>query len=96
MWQIPQKLLNDYFTNVIIEKVIKSKFINSYEAYVRMKNKMIKTQQNSLYKWTKGWFGDSLWKIKQGSLKKAKLNVSVTFVSKNKQSLYVFIIFLRD
>ena len=42
LWQDPQYLLNDHFTNVIIQKVIKTKFVNSYRAYVRMKNKMIK------------------------------------------------------
>ena len=39
-----------------------------------MKNKMIKTQHNSLFTLTKRWFGDSILKIKQGSLKKTKLN----------------------
>ena len=37
---------NDHFTNVIIQKVIKTKFVRNY---VRMKNKMIKMQHNSLY-----------------------------------------------
>ena len=35
---------NDHFTNVIIQKVIKTKFVRTY---VRMKNKMIKMQHNS-------------------------------------------------
>ena len=47
MGQIPQKLLNDHFTNAIIQKVIKTKFVNNYRAYVKMKNLMIKTQHNS-------------------------------------------------
>ena len=42
LWQIPQNLLNDHFTNVIIQKVLKTKFVNNYRAYVRIKNKMIK------------------------------------------------------
>ena len=37
---------NDHFTNAIIQKVIKTKFVRTY---VRMKNKMIKMQHNSLY-----------------------------------------------
>ena len=37
---------NDHFTNVIIQKVIKTKFVRTY---VRMNNKMIKMQHNSLY-----------------------------------------------
>ena len=41
---------NDHFTNVIIQKVIKTKFVRTY---VRMKNKMIKMQHNSLYTLTK-------------------------------------------
>ena len=56
-----------------------------------MKNKMIKTQHNCLYTLTKEWFGDSLWKIKQGSAKKTKLNFSVVAVSRNKQSSFDFI-----
>ena len=39
-WQIPQKLLIDHFTNAIIQKVIKNKFVNKYKAYVRMKKKL--------------------------------------------------------
>ena len=55
-----RNLLNNHFTNVIIQKVIKTKFINNYRAYVRIKNKMMKMQHNSLYTLTKGWFGDSI------------------------------------
>ena len=84
-------MLNAHFTNVIIQKVVKTNFVNNDKAYVVMKNKMIKTQHNSLHKPNKEWFGDSLWKIKQASLKKTKLNVSVIFVIKNKQSLFAFI-----
>ena len=40
-------------------------------------------QHNSLYKLTKEWLGDKRLKIKQGSLKKTKLDVSVIAVSKN-------------
>ena len=75
-------MLNDHFTNVKIQKVIKTKFVNNYKAYVRMKNKMIKMQHKSLYTLTKEWFGDKIWKIKQGSLKKTKLNFSVIVVRK--------------
>ena len=42
------------------QTVIKTKFVNDYIAYVRMKNKMIKMQRNSLYTLTKEWFGDSI------------------------------------
>ena len=63
LWQIPQNLLNDHFTNVIIQKVIKTKFVNNYRAYVRMKNKTIKMQHNTLYTLTKEWLGESIWKI---------------------------------
>ena len=63
---------NDHFTNVIIQKVIKTKFVRTY---VRMKNKMIKMQHNSLYTLTEEWFDDSIWKIKQESLKQANLNL---------------------
>ena len=41
-------------------------------------------KHNRLYTLTKEWFGDSLCKIKEGSLKKAKLNFSVIVESKNK------------
>ena len=49
MCQISQKLVNGHFTNVKTIKVIKTKFANNYRAYVRIKNKMIKMQQNSLH-----------------------------------------------
>ena len=83
LWQIPQNLLNDHFTNVIIQKVVKTKFVNNYRAYATMKNKIMKMQHDSLYKLTKEWLGDKRLKIKQGSLKKTKLDVSVIAVSKN-------------
>ena len=35
---------------------------------------------------TKEWFDDSLWNIKQGCLKRTKLNFRVTVLSENKQS----------
>ena len=54
--------------------------------YVRMKNKIIKMQHVSLNMLTKEWFDDSLWNIKQGSLKRTKLNFRVTVLSENKQS----------
>ena len=63
---------NDHFTNVIIQKVIETKFVRTY---ARMKNKMIKMQHSSLYTLTKEWFDDSIWKIKQESLKQANLNL---------------------
>ena len=47
MWQITQKLLNAPFTNVIIQKVMKTKFVNNYRAYARMKNKMITMQHKT-------------------------------------------------
>ena len=96
MWQIPQKLRNNHFTNVIIQKVIKAKFVNNYRAYVRMKNKMIKMQYHSLCALTKEWSVDSSWKIKHGSLKKTKLNFLVIVMSKNKESSFAFIFLHRD
>ena len=48
MRQIPKGLLNDHFTNVKIQKVIKSKLVNSDRAYIRMKNKMVKMKHNRL------------------------------------------------
>ena len=60
MWQISQKLLNYHFTNVIIQKWIKTKFSNNYSAYVRLKNKMIKMEYSSLYTLTKESFDDNL------------------------------------
>ena len=57
---------------------------------------MVKAQHNSLSTLTKEWFSDSLWKLKQGSLKKRKLNFSVIVVIKRKQSSFVFIILHRD
>ena len=53
MWQITQKLPNDHVTNAILQKLIKTKCVNDYIAYVRMKNKMIKMQHNNLYIFTK-------------------------------------------
>lgn len=44
-----KKFLNDHFASVMIQKVIKNKLINNNRAYVRMKNKVLKIQQNSLY-----------------------------------------------
>ena len=49
MYQIRKKLLNDHFTNVIIQKVTKTKLVNNYIAYVRKKDKIIKMPHNSLY-----------------------------------------------
>lgn len=37
MWQIPQKLVNDQFKNVITQKVIITKFAKNYRVYVKMK-----------------------------------------------------------
>ena len=82
LWQILQNLVNDHFKNVIIQKIIQTRFVNNYRAYVRMKTKMIKMQHNSLNTLTEEWFHSSLWKIKQAWLKKTKLNSSVTVVRK--------------
>ena len=71
------------------QTVIKTKFVNDYIAYVRMKNKMIKMQRNSLYTLTKEWFGDSIWKTKQVSLKKTKLKFSVIVVKKHLTSVLI-------
>ena len=46
-------MLNDHFTNVIIQNIIKTKFTNNYKAYVTMKNKIMKMQHNSLCTLTK-------------------------------------------
>ena len=46
--------------------------------------------RNSLYIFTNELFGDSLWKVKQCSSKKTKLNFPVIVLSKNKQSWFVF------
>ena len=54
-----QKLLNAHFTNVIIQKTIKIKFVNNYRAYVIMKNKLI-IMQHKTYMFINEWFGDSL------------------------------------
>ena len=41
---------------------------------------------NSLHTLTEKWFDDLVsWKVKPGSLKKRKINSSVTSLSKNKQ-----------
>ena len=42
------------------------------------------------------WFDDILWKIKQGSQGKTKLNSSVIVLSKNKQSWFTFDFFHHD
>ena len=42
------KNVTNCFANVILQKVIKTKFVNNYRAYARMKNKVIKTQHDSL------------------------------------------------
>ena len=74
---------------------MKSKFVNNYRAYVRMKNNiMIKTQHSCLYTLPKEWFRESVWKIRQGSLdKKTELNFLAIFVSKNKQYKQILFIF---
>ena len=90
-------MLNAHFTNVIIKKVIKTKFVNiyNYRAYGRMKNKII-TMEYKTYFFIKEWFGDSLSNINHQSLKKTKLNFSVIVVSENKQSWFVFNFFNCD
>ena len=55
-----KKFLNDHFASVMIQKVIKNKLINNNRAYVRMKNKVLKIQQNSLYTLTNEQFDDNL------------------------------------
>ena len=37
--QIPKKLLNDHFTNVIFQNIIKTNFVSNYRTYLRKKNK---------------------------------------------------------
>ena len=37
MSQLPQKWLNNHFTNVLIEKVIKTNFMKNFRAYGRIK-----------------------------------------------------------
>ena len=69
-----------HFINVIIQKVIKSKFVNDYRTCVRMKKKMI-TQHNSLYTITKEWFYDSIWKTKESNSVETKFPIS----TKNKK-----------
>ena len=49
----------------------------------------MKMQDNSLCTLTKERFGDSIQKIKQGSMKKKKLNFSVIVVSKNLTSFVI-------
>ena len=46
-------------------------------------------QRNSLYTLTKEWFGDSIWKTKQVSLKKTKLKFSVIVVKKHLTSVLI-------
>ena len=92
LWKISQKLLNDHFINVKIQKLIKTKFFNNYKSYVRMKNKIIKIQHNSFFNsiLTTEWFGESSWQFMEGSLKKTKLNFSVIAVSERNQPWFVF------
>ena len=47
-----------------------------------MKNKIIKMRHNSLYTLTIDWFGESISKINQVSLKQAKSNLLLIVVSK--------------
>ena len=82
LWQTLQNLVNGHFKNVIIQKIIQTRFVNNYRAYVRIKTKMVKMQHNSLNTLTEDWFHSSLWKIKQAWLKKTKINSSVTVVRK--------------
>ena len=53
-------------------------------------------EYSSLYTLTKESFDDTLQNIKQGSLKKTKLNFSVIVASENQQSLFVFNLFHCD
>ena len=92
LWKISQKLLNDHFINVKIQKLIKIKFFNNYKTYVRMKTKIIKIQHNSFFDstLTTEWFRESSWQFMEGSLKKTKLNFWVIAVSERNQSWFVF------
>lgn len=92
LWKISQKLLNDHFINVKIQKLIKTKFFNNYKTYVKMKNEIIKIQHNSFFNsiLTTEWFGESSWQVMEGSLKKTKLNFSVIAVSERNQSWFDF------
>ena len=101
--QIPKKLLNDHFITVIIQKVIRTKLVKSWRAYVRKKNKMIKMQHNTLYTLTKKWFDykfyenvllSGLWKMKQGSLIKTKLNF-LNWIFKWKLTILISFNFFR-
>ena len=101
--QIPKKLLNDHFITVIIQKVIRTKLVKSWRAYVRKKNKMIKMQHNTLYTLTKKWFDykfyenvllSGLWKMKQGSLIKTKLNF-LNWIFKWKLTILISFKFFR-
>lgn len=74
----PSKFGKIHFINVIIQKVIKSKFVNDYRTCVRMKKKMI-TQHNSLYTITKEWFYDSIWKTKESNSVETKFPISSEF-----------------
>ena len=53
-------MLNDHFTNVIIQNIIKPKFVNNYKVYVTMKNKIMKMQHNSLCTLTEEWLGEKI------------------------------------
>ena len=57
------KNVTNCFANVILQEVIKTKFVNNYRAYARMKNKVIKTQHDSFYSLTKEWFSEVYEKI---------------------------------
>ena len=74
----PSKFAKIHFINVIIQKVIKSKFVNDYRTCVRIKKKMI-MQHNSLYTITKEWFYDSIWKIKESNSVVTKFPISSEF-----------------
>ena len=63
----------------MLSKLIKTKLVNSYRAYVRMIDKITKIQHKDLYILTKGLYEDRLCRHKQYSLKKVKLNFSATF-----------------
>lgn len=60
-------MLNDYFTNVIIQKVTKTKLVNNCKVYVRKKDKIMLPLNILL---TNEWFDGSFWKTKEDSLKK--------------------------
>ena len=65
---------------------MKTDLVNYYRAYVRKKNserrKSEKVKEHNLYPLNE-WCYDILWKIEQGSPRKAKTNTSINVLSGN-------------